>query len=45
MKLLFTALAFLMALGCISQSTPPANPCKDPAVSQFDFWVGDWELT
>lgn len=45
MKPLFAAFAFLMTTTCFSQSTPPANPCKDPAVSQFDFWIGDWELT
>jgi hypothetical protein len=45
MKMLFSVLAVLLATQTFGQSTPPPNPCKDPAVSQFDFWVGDWDLT
>ncbi len=35
-----------MVLGYISsaQSTNP-KPCSSPEASQFDFWIGDWELT
>jgi hypothetical protein len=45
MKWLFSAIAVFMVINCFAQATPPPNPCKDPAVSQFDFWVGNWELT
>lgn len=27
-----------------SQQTPPP-PCSQPKFSQFDFWVGEWNLT
>jgi hypothetical protein len=27
-----------------SQTTPPP-PCSAPEASQFDFWVGEWDLT
>jgi hypothetical protein len=45
MKWLLSLIAVCIVSVCIAQSTPPPNPCKDPAVSQFDFWVGDWDLT
>jgi len=25
--------------------TTPAKPCTAPECSQFDFWLGEWELT
>ena len=28
-----------------SRSTPPPKPCDRPEQKQFDFWVGDWDLT
>ena len=24
--------------------TPPPPPCTDPVFSQFDFWVGEWDV-
>ncbi|HYM76689.1 MAG TPA: hypothetical protein VE377_11985 [Candidatus Dormibacteraeota bacterium] len=38
----------LMAVPAIhgSQAAPaPANPCAAPQQKQFDFWVGEWNLT
>jgi hypothetical protein len=26
-------------------ATPPASPCADPQHRQFDFWVGNWNVT
>jgi len=37
-----------MCLGCSAlwaQTTTPSKPCSAPEVRQFDFWVGDWDLT
>lgn len=32
--------------GAIPDSAPPpAPPCSDPAYRQFDFWIGEWEVT
>ncbi len=28
-----------------AQPTPAAKPCADPAHRQFDFWLGDWDVT
>jgi hypothetical protein len=28
-----------------SQTSAPPNPCTAPQQKQFDFWVGDWDLT
>jgi hypothetical protein len=27
------------------QATPAAKPCTAPAHRQFDFWLGDWDVT
>jgi hypothetical protein len=29
----------------LSAQTPPAPPPLPPEARQFDFWVGDWEVT
>jgi hypothetical protein len=26
-------------------TTPPAKPCTSPEYRQFDFWIGDWDVT
>ena len=39
--------AFLVALAwdtSHSQGQPPA-PCSDPRAREFDFWIGEWDLT
>ena len=28
-----------------AQATPAAKPCTAPAYRQFDFWLGDWDVT
>ena len=28
-----------------AQNTASQKPCSAPEASQFDFWIGDWELT
>ena len=28
-----------------AQVTPAAKPCATPAHRQFDFWLGDWDVT
>jgi hypothetical protein len=28
-----------------SQPAPPPPPCSQPEYSQFDFWIGEWNLT
>jgi hypothetical protein len=28
-----------------AQATPAAKPCTAPAHRQFDFWLGDWDVT
>lgn len=33
----------LLATPLIAQQ--PAKPCTEPQQKQFDFWVGDWDLT
>jgi len=44
-----TALA-LLVLGCLAwpaaaQSTPSPARCSAPEYRQFDFWVGEWDVT
>lgn len=38
----FLIIIFMYALLLNAQTQ---KPCSDPAASQFDFWVGDWNLT
>jgi hypothetical protein len=35
---------FLVSLS-FGQQAAPANPCDVPQQKQFDFWVGEWDLT
>lgn len=43
----------MLALGCLlalggavyAQEADTTKPCSSPEASQFDFWVGEWELT
>jgi hypothetical protein len=28
-----------------AQTSAPANPCAAPQQKQFDFWIGEWDLT
>ena len=31
--------------GDAAEDTPPPPPCSAPEAGQFDFWVGEWDLT
>ena len=42
MRLLLLAALAVPALAGADQQRPPA-PCTDPAWSEFDFWLGEWE--
>lgn len=44
MKLLvIVILAVMTSCGMIAQQK--AHPCTSPGCSQFDFWLGEWDLT
>src|ERR1044071_8465182 len=40
----FVALLFVATALC-AQQAPATPPCERPEQKQFDFWVGDWDLT
>jgi hypothetical protein len=42
--ILFVFLLFIIQ-SIFAQNTNSQKPCSLPEASQFDFWVGDWELT
>jgi len=49
MKFLLS-LALLLPIASMAQETDanspaPAKPCDSPEYRQFDFWVGDWNVT
>ena len=49
LRCLFPALA-VFAMSDLPAQTPPAAapqapPCADAAHRQFDFWVGNWDVT
>jgi hypothetical protein len=39
------ALVTIPLLSAQQTSTAPQNPCAAPQQKQFDFWVGEWDLT
>jgi len=41
---MFLALIFFVNAGAYSQGSAP-RPCEVPNASQFDFWLGEWDLT
>ena len=54
MKMLVFAAAASLAASCASAETasasaaaptPPPPPCQDDVFRQFDFWVGEWDVT
>ena len=36
---------FVVSSAVAQQTSTPQNPCLAPQQKQFDFWVGEWELT
>jgi hypothetical protein len=44
-KLQFCFVLIFIACSAFAQQQAPEEPCSAPEASQFDFWVGDWELT
>lgn len=44
MKLLILGI-FLFAVIVTAAQSPGQKPCSSPEAAQFDFWVGDWNLT
>lgn len=38
-------LTFLLILLTLNSKGQNSKPCSSPAASQFDFWVGEWDLT
>src|SRR5258706_5502013 len=44
-RLLLFILVLLLVKPAPAQTTGGQHPCSSPESSQFDFWVGDWDLT
>lgn len=44
MRATILTILLLGSLG-FGQQSPAANPCAVPQQKQFDFWVGEWDLT
>ena len=44
MRVTCSLLVICISTVCFSQTTNQ-KPCSTPEASQFDFWIGDWELT
>jgi len=42
---ILTALALVGAPAASHAQAPPAKPCATEAHRQFDFWIGDWDVT
>jgi hypothetical protein len=38
-------LFLLLAMSLSAQTPPPSPPPPPPESHQFDFWIGDWEVT
>ena len=47
MNVLRTLLAALLLVAATARATdaPPAPPCSAPEHRQFDFWLGEWDVT
>jgi hypothetical protein len=45
MKLSLLTLLFLSTAGFAQSSGNPPNPCSAAQQKQFNFWVGEWDLT
>lgn len=42
---IFFILLFFISTTSVAQNNNNQKPCSSPEASQFDFWVGNWELT
>lgn len=42
---LLLALATAFPVAALPAAAPPAAPCSAPEYAQFDFWLGDWDVT
>jgi len=46
LKIGIASLLFAAAVGSAVAQTPPGGvPCATPEARQFDFWIGNWQLT
>lgn len=46
MRFVFLSLISLFSVACVSaQSAQPTPPCSAEAFRQFDFWLGNWDVT
>lgn len=43
-KYIIIILLLLQIACCIAQNNTSSKPCSLPESSQFDFWIGDWNL-
>ena len=44
-KYLVLALTIIISIIADGQNADTQKPCSAPEASQFDFWIGDWDLT
>jgi len=44
-RLLWLTLFLPLVNSALAQNNAVQHPCSFPESSQFDFWIGDWELT
>ena len=44
MRLYILLIVAAIAQSPAAQNSAPAKPCSSPACSQFDFWLGNWDL-
>ena len=44
-KYILTFILLSIIIFIKAQTPPNQKPCSSPEASQFDFWMGDWELT
>jgi hypothetical protein len=41
----FSLVFFILPLFAQAQSSPAPTPCEAPQQKQFDFWIGEWDLS
>ena len=44
MRIFISFLLIVFSFSLVAQKNNP-SPCSSPEASQFDFWIGDWNLT